>query len=506
MAARPSTPGLRPAAAVAVAAALFGPLPAAAQLVSVRTVPLVAGDQFLVHPSRALGMGGVKEALDDPLLDPFVNPAKGAGISGQRFLGSPTYYGVSGDGGAGRTLPVTLLTAGERWFGAVSVALQEVEASRSPFHFGPEDARRLDLSIPHPVGDLLSEGSAANAYLTGLVGRRLDGGVALAGSASWAGLNAVAGVEHLYAGSVGVEAGGDIADFRLGVVVDRGEGRSLEAMVVHHRLDLRHEVSRLRWLPRPEPHIPSPRVVTEETRDRTDTWGIHLAHAWPLTTDGWRAGGHVTGNRKDHASIPDYEIANVSRDPGETWAYSLGGGVAREEGPAAYGVDVVFEPIWSRTWAVASEPVPTPDGRTIPPGGHTVDNDFFFRNLTLRLGVQHELGPGTLQLGLEVSSVSYTLEQLDHVSRTPREEDESWMEWSPTWGVGFDLAELRLGYRGRLRTGTGRPGVAWTRVAAGRAVDLAAESGIDFLPAPAGPLTLQEARVWTHRVYVSVSP
>ena len=47
------------------------------QLISIKTVPVASGDQFMIFPSRNLAMGGVSIALDDPLLDPFVNPAKG---------------------------------------------------------------------------------------------------------------------------------------------------------------------------------------------------------------------------------------------------------------------------------------------------------------------------------------------------------------------------------------------------------------------------------------------
>ena len=48
-----------------------------AQLISIKTVPVASGDQFLIFPSQKLGMGNVSIAVDDHLLDPFHNPAKG---------------------------------------------------------------------------------------------------------------------------------------------------------------------------------------------------------------------------------------------------------------------------------------------------------------------------------------------------------------------------------------------------------------------------------------------
>ncbi|UCF20448.1 MAG: hypothetical protein JSU87_03300, partial [Gemmatimonadota bacterium] len=56
---------------------IFAALPGAAdaQFVSLKTVPIATDEQFLFFPSQRLGMAGVSIAIDDTLLDPFVNPA-----------------------------------------------------------------------------------------------------------------------------------------------------------------------------------------------------------------------------------------------------------------------------------------------------------------------------------------------------------------------------------------------------------------------------------------------
>ena len=59
---------------------IFLPMTALAQLISLKTVPIATGNQFRIFPSQNLGMGGVSIAVNDPLLDPFVNPAKGSRI------------------------------------------------------------------------------------------------------------------------------------------------------------------------------------------------------------------------------------------------------------------------------------------------------------------------------------------------------------------------------------------------------------------------------------------
>src|SRR5687768_749604 len=69
---------------------------ARAQLIPIRTIPVATGDQFLVLPSRTLGMGGAGIAVDDPWLDPFLNPALGARLDGSAFLAAPTFYGIEG--------------------------------------------------------------------------------------------------------------------------------------------------------------------------------------------------------------------------------------------------------------------------------------------------------------------------------------------------------------------------------------------------------------------------
>src|SRR5438270_273139 len=99
---------------------------------SIKTVPIAQGDQFEIFPSNNLGMGSVSIALADTLLDPFLNPAKGARLGAARFFGAPTAYGISQGAGGGRTLPLAVSAGAGAWFGAFSLALQQVDASKAP--------------------------------------------------------------------------------------------------------------------------------------------------------------------------------------------------------------------------------------------------------------------------------------------------------------------------------------------------------------------------------------
>jgi len=207
----------------------------------------------------------------------------------------------------------------------------------------------------------------------------------------------------------------------------------------------------------------------------------------------------LTANRKLHPKIPNYEIQRIPRDPGSTWAYQLGAGVSRTFGPATFALEAIYEPIATHTWAEAAAPIVRAPGDTLPAGFRTVDNEFSFSNAIVRMGVRRSVEPAAFQLGLEMHSISYTLQQQDNVQRTIRTQEENWIEWTHTWGASVRFPEFELRYVGRITKGTGLPGIAFTGVAAGRL-----EAAADFIPAPRGPLTLQDVTVMTHQLTVSM--
>ncbi|HXF95338.1 MAG TPA: hypothetical protein VNI61_04485 [Gemmatimonadales bacterium] len=473
-----------------------------AQVISIRTVPVAQGDQFELFPSGRLGMGGVAIALADTLGDPFSNPATVTRLPGAYVFGSPGVFRVSRRAGGGRSLPLGAAGRQGPWYGAMMLALQEVDAAQpTPF---PQDLILLDRPlIDPPPGPELgpADRTHGNAYLFALLGKRFrDRGLSVGASLWWARLTALDGVDLLYAESARIRQLGQATDLRLGLLKDWSGARSLEAVLVHHRFGMTHEVTYLDpvWDPGRQQVVLRPRV--EENADRTRTWGVQLQYQRPLGTGGWRIGWLGTVNRMSHPKIPNYEIMNIPRDPGTSHAYNLGIGVARTWGPAKFGVDLIYEPVWSHTWAEAAAPVETSRGDTIPAGGATIENRFRFSNALVRLGLSRDLeltGLGrvvSLQFGLVVRSVRYGLVQRDRVQGFRRTLEESWVEWAPTWGLSLRFPEFEIRYRGRAHHGTGRPGVAPDlRLAA-------AEAGANILVAPSGPLTLEAVTVVTHQV------
>jgi hypothetical protein len=474
-----------------------GERPTSAQTIPIRTVPVASGDQFLLLSSTTLGMGGVRVAVDDTLADPWVNPAKGALVGESAFLGSPTLYSISSRGGAGRSFPLAGVYTGDAWFGGAAFALQQIENE------GPEDVwvgtqQVIDFWEPP---SRLSDRSNRNLYGAAYVGRRLTGGWSVGLGLSAAQLDAMDGVDLLYARADRIEQSGSSQDFKVGV---RREGDSdrLSLLVLHSRLSMTHDVRYEEWIWDPVLMNSVLDVRVEQNQDESRTWGAHLEWDRDLGAPGWRVGASATLNRKSHPKIPDYEIQNIPRDPGITWAYEAAFGLARVRGATTVAVDVALQPIWSETWQEANGQDVVDSGGRLRIGDRSIENDFFFTNVILRAGVAHTVGMATLQAGLEVRSYDYSLEQANHVLQQNRDQDESWIEWTPTLGVLLAFTDVDVRYGLRHTTGTGRPGTDWVPVE-GTFTSLSNGRG-DFIIAPEGPLTLQDATVLTHQLSVRI--
>jgi hypothetical protein len=523
---RPSAPPRRNArlraACVGLTLSTLWPLAATAgaQLIQIKTLPIADGDQWRIFPSANAGMAGVSIALADSLLDPFVNPAKGSRVTPGRngaFFGSPTFYSVSQNAGGGRTIPLGGIARSGSTFAALVLALQEIDPIRpSTQQFFPPGIFTTDGLATAQTAAQPTTPSRQNRYAFASVGRAFSSaGISIAGSAQWSGLHDIDGVDLLYAGSTGIVQHGDALDARLGLTKEWSDGpragtRTLEAILLHDRFAMTHDVTWAdqAWDPNTRTFTSLPR--TDHNLDRTDTWGLHLAYSRPLADSGWRIGAIATGNLASHPKLPDYQISQVMVipwDPGHSAAYDLGLGVSKANGPTTFGIDAIYEPIRTHTWGEANGPIQTQSGPTIPAGGKTTENHFRFSNAILRTGVAHDiaLGPDQklkLQLGVGLRSIDYTLDQLDHVSGVGRTQDESWIEWTRTWGLSVHFSDLEMRYTGRMLTGTGRPGILPS--SGGRVFPALDASGPNILAAPNGALTLTGVAVTTHQFSISL--
>src|SRR5437773_1283432 len=83
-----------------------------------------------------------------------------------------------------------------------------------------------------------------NAFAFALLSTTLPGsGISLGGSVSWAKLRALDGVDLLYPGSTRVTQFGETVDARLGLLKEWEGDRSFEAIVLHERFRMTHDVT-----------------------------------------------------------------------------------------------------------------------------------------------------------------------------------------------------------------------------------------------------------------------
>jgi hypothetical protein len=479
-------------ALLVVLAFFLGAVSARAQLVTPKTVPVFQDEQFNVVPTSRPGLASSFITLEDTLGDPFVNPAKLTRLRGVSVAATPYTHHITGERGGGQTFPVALYAAGAEWAGAVLGAYQNLERAGPTFN--------------RPVNSRTSN----NQYVSGLFARRM-GTLSVGASASHAGLEAIDGVDLLYAGSDGIEQHGSVSEFRLGVLKELGVGHSFELLGMHNRTDMTHDVHFTTWTWDP---VARQTVITqrqEQNLDQTHIWGVHSRYYRPVGANGWRVGGLVTANRLSHPKIPNYVLQNVPRDPGDTYGYNLGVGAGRLAGPTTFFVDLVIEPMRSETWADMERDTVDVTGTVLRAGTKTIENSFNFHNSKARVGAGHVFPVSddssqtiSVDAALSVYTIGYGLRQTNNIARTTRNQAERWAEMSQSLGVRFRTREIEVSYAYRRTCGNQGCGEDENRgiVFAAEGFALASAGGI--IAAPSAPLFLQSGTQSSHRFGVVV--
>jgi hypothetical protein len=403
---------------------------------------------------------------------------------------------------AGQTLPLALTLGGERWFGTVMVALQQLETpDQQQWWWMPLETRSL-----------LGDDAGTNSYLAGSLGTKLDDRTSVGVSAYTADLDAIDGVGQLYANSMSISQHGNIKDFRAGIMRELGGDRRLEGMVGRSEVDMAHDVVYVNWLPWDPTRPNDPRTTTrvEKNLDHTITWSGSLRYTAPTGEPGVRYGLVLIGNTKSHPKIPNYDLVNIPRDPGNSAIFGLGAGITSQQGGTLIVAELLLQPGHSHTWAFADSAITTPGG-PLKKGDKTVDNEFRFSNWTMALGMDHQWRTAGVQLGLRVNRYGYSLDQENFLRDESIETDEDWIEWSPGWGGNVKLGRAELMYSGRwVAKGFDYPDGGFFGWGTTRDVINAPEAagGNDFLVAPTERVDMPDFRVMTHRftVVVPLSP
>ena len=329
----------------------------------------------------------------------------------------------------------------------------------------------------------------------------------------FADLNMLDGIDQLFVNAWEIEEFGHMEDYRLGFTGTFPGERTLEAVLVHNRFSMTHDVTTVDWaLTDSLNWLFTPQVSQEANLDQTNTWGVHVGYVQPIGESAWRVGGILTANRKLHPKIPTFDLAAVElpqarlipRDPGDSWVYNIGLGISKHERNTTFGLDVVYEPGVSYTWADDTRDVTAADGSIIPAGGKTVENWFVFSNASLNVGINQDVDNTAFQLGLRVHSVDYRLRQEDHVEMTRRTQNEEWIEWTPSWGFRVKFSGLELRYQGSASSASHFPFINLDFD--GDDLLTVADAGgfTNVLAAPRGDLVVPDLTVTSHRLAISV--
>jgi hypothetical protein len=406
-----------------------------------------------------------------------------------RVFAAPAFYDVSDNLGGGASLPLGATVRSGRWFGGGALAMQQLQDPNTQRFFpsGVVDDRQL------------SNAARTNRYARAVAGLTLgeDGRTSVGAAVFHASLTAADGASVLFRGADYVLQDGGVTDYRLGALHELENGGWLEAVVVHNRLDMTHDVAYTTWTWSENWQVQDVQTREETNLDRTRTTGVHLGMVHPLSEPGWRIGGAFTFNRKMHPKIPNYALVNIPRDPGNSTAFNVGVGLSRTEGKRIFALDLVWEPARSHTWAEAGDPVTAAGGIVIPSGGKTIENWFRFSNLRFATGFSREGESGGFQLGLGMKMYDYKLRQENYITDDTRRTHDSWLEWTPSWGAVAKLSGVELRYTGRL-TMRGFPSIGVVRVD-----DVAVPGGPDILAAPTAPVSLPDYHTFTNQFSVS---
>ncbi|MBC8346961.1 MAG: hypothetical protein ISR89_08680 [Candidatus Marinimicrobia bacterium] len=456
-----------------------------AQFLALKTVPVVTGGQFLIFPSQNAGMGFVSIAVDDPLGNPFQNPAIKSQIKKSFIYTTPVISKPGFDEGQTSTIPLGYRYIGENWHGTFSTAIQSIE------DFGVTNSWQNNSVSNTSLND------HNNLFAFASMGKSIRPSDYVGLSVLWAGLDGMQGVNLLYPRSTGVDQSGYLKEIRLGTIKTLKSGESLETVFLIHEVSMEHKVTYNDWIwGRPSG------FRVEDNKDQTITKGFHFKYKKPFQKNN-AVGLIFTYNRKEHPKIPNYDIMNIPRDPGETDIVNIGFGFSRNIKDATFGLDFIYEPARSHTWAEAAENIFLRNDKTLFKGSKTIDNKFKFGNYRLNLGFREKTSKNSeASFGVSLYNVNYTLEQFDFILNSERTQNESWVEKKFTWGAIKHYKKFNLHYNGSLTLGTGAPGtINFNSPNTGA---LLSDGYTDFMVAPRGDLTLNEIFLMTHQLTITM--
>lgn len=467
------------------------------QEIQIRSVPLAGVNQTDFIPSLSRGMGNLSIAFDDPIAAPFINPAKASQLNEVNLFFTPTFnswsnsdgspvfsnWGSSKYTGTGvHSLPFGLFLKKDNFFTGGLITYQSYSSERT--------SRANDIWYNNQISNSTKTVDGDNTFLFGLIGTTIpDMKVSVAGSFSWSKYKALDGVNLLYPGSYDINQDGWSYDLKLGLIGVISETEQVELVVERSKFKSSHEV--IYYLPYVWYQAGGYR--SELNKDESNSWAVQTKYNRSIN-NGWKLGAVFNINWKEHPKIPNYSLANIPRDPGYSTAYNLGIGFTHTGEKTTAGLEYIYEPITSYTWA-------TPDELSnLPPTFKTVENFFDFYNHIIRGGIlsHTDVKWFDYRLGIQLHFYKYNLTQNDNLMHTSRNADEYWLETSLCGGLTFTFSDFQIFYTLQIILGNGIVGTQRSNVFP--VMNFASEkSANDFLIAPSGSLTVDNVTLFSHQ-------
>jgi len=491
---------------VSITALLACPILVSGQTISVKTLPLIMTQQFTLAPSYNAGMGGISIALDDNLADGFLNPARLTALDKNLLYLAPyrdswserrepsgwwVPTGNTFQGSMVQALPAgavkhTRIAGGRiRLTTGLALSFEQLRHRSHNRQFWDPETGRWNGPL---------QMSAVNWPLSGVVALRFPSkGLSVGVGMDAVTLHGVDGIPLLYPGATELRQNGKLAQYRLGISIDRPEETRLDFLLFHKRY-----------------HMVQDAVYGWQTdihnKDEERSWLVQIKDRFPLE-DGAQMGVELTGQWKWHPKIPDYPAPEISipRDPGITKAGRIGVGFSNREGKLLAAIDVALEIIDSRTWGDTTAPVTTDAGKIIEAGDPLFKNDYFFSNAVIRLGAEYQINKQLRVQGgwsTRLYSMDYYHEDYvtgEKITATPQNE---WKEPALTGGFIADMGRMEWIFQTSKRTGTGMPAQEgqWPWWGIRTLVDVAWAAG-DILAPPTG-MAFEKTPVVMYRLTV----
>jgi len=455
------------------------------QGISVKTIPLLTTDQFSLVPSFRDDMAGVSIAVRDGVADLFINPAKfdTAGHSqwflfprlnhwhdsqetSTRYNGSWPNQNLSQRSSHSTifSLPFGLFLRHRHLYTAVNTALQHVSStSEQNAHFGASN---------YPIS---WRGGYYVSSLRITIGLGMD----------YVRIRGIDGVYLLYPNSVRLEQKGSARQFRWGTGGTLANGDQWSLLGSRYFYKIRQ---------------------TEQNilnKDENDGWLVQADYLKPVNNQ-LTVGFLITADWRYHPKIPEYPLAGIPRDPGNTRAWNVGLGLKWRNEATLWALDLIYEPIDVKTWADAATDRTLADGQIIHQGHVIMRNDYQFYNRLVRSGVQIQPAAWLcVATGAQVKVFTYDYYQNDFINRSERaaKPQRCWSEVNWTGGIKIKSGQFDVNYTLQLQLGSGLLERQWLWRWSGTA-----ESGIvdfakaDFLIPPTVSLNVLPVTYYTQKV------